>query len=342
MKTCSLVLFILCLGFSNLFSQAAGGNKVAGFYVLQDYDYFKTMLADIRRPAFHMRFYCEEPVKFTHQAAPGKHAYWDVAYGGMFPLAGYNFGGAAQKTSGVAAFIEASAHMLLDFDTPSFDVINTDFRIGVGVASRLPGALDNIALRLKGFHESTHIGDEFILRAMADPAFRRYNVSYEALEFLAAFDWYVEPPKKFFNFNCLRLYGGGRYLNKTAFEEFFGLAQSLRTKSKDEWQTGGEFFFKLSSSSNQGIIRVGDLLKQIITPQHLVLAADFYYRDRYAVLTPEKQWSMNLALGLVYGNYFERGSTTKLLVNYYNGVNPHGQFRMHQSRYLGVDFNVDF
>jgi hypothetical protein len=230
----------------------------------------------------------------------------------------------------------------LDFDTPSFDVINTDFRIGLGVASRLPGALDNIALRLKGFHESTHIGDEFILRAMAGPAFRRYNVSYEALEFFAAFDWHVEPSKKFFKFNYLRLYGGGRYLNKTAFEEFFELENPLRTKSKDEWQGGGEFFFKLGALPNQKIVRFGELLKQIITPQHLAVAADFYYRDRYAVSTPAKQCDVNLACGLVYGNYFERGRTTKLLVNYYNGVNPHGQFRMHKSRYLGVDFNVDF
>lgn len=47
-------------------------------------------------------------------------------------MLGYNFEdnstGTKMTTRGATFFFEASAHMLLDFDTPSADVINTDFR----------------------------------------------------------------------------------------------------------------------------------------------------------------------------------------------------------------------
>jgi len=343
MKTCSILLFILCVGFSNLFSQPAGGKNVAGFYVLQDYDYFKTMLADIRRPAFHMRFYYDDAVRFSSLAVTGKHKFWDVSFGGFFPMLGYNFKVAPQPF-GVAFFIEASAHMLLDFDTPSSDVINTDFRIGGGLAGRPLSQLKQLSLRYKFFHESTHIGDEYTLTAVADSAFRRYNVSYEAHELFVAFDHRARRPESLLDFVYLRLYAGGRRLNTGAFEDFKDKSalRSLKIKNKNESQLGGEFFLRGWLQPELEPDKINELVKRIIRPQYFMAAAEFYRRDQYAVAAPAKKWSYNVAAGLVYGNYFESKRTTKLLLNYYRGVNPHGQLRMYQISYLGVDFSVDF
>jgi hypothetical protein len=292
-----------------------------------------------------MRFYRHQPVKFTNQAMRGKHLFWDVAFGGFFPLAGYNFRGSmAQKASGAAVFAEASAHMLLDFFTPSADVINTDFRIGLGLASRLPGKFQHIALRLKIFHESTHIGDEYALTAMADSAFRRYNVSYEAAELFIGFDQRLSQSQKFLTPDHLHIYAGGRRLNKTAFADFQdkSVQKALKSKDKNEAQLGGEIFLfsALLPTLEKG--KFCDFVKRIIKPQYFVAATDWCWRDKYAVATPLKMWSYNIVVGAIYGNYFDGQRTTKLLFNYYHGVNPHGQFRMEDINYLGVSYSVDF
>jgi len=345
MKLLNTWLCAVLIGNAQLFSQPTAGESVAGFYALQDYRYFKAMLADIRRPTFHTRIYCDEAVKFSNRGVTGKHKFWDVAYGGFFPMLGYNFegrpAGEMMTTKGAALFIEASAHMLLDFDTPSADVINTDFRIGAGVAAR---PFRNVSWRYKFFHESTHIGDEYTLTAAADSLFRRYNVSYEAHELFLAFDHYRRQPQNFLDFAGLRFYAGGRRLNSQAFEDFRDRRRkrALKAKDKNEWQLGGEIFLFGTPLPASTKIKFGDYFKRIIKPQYFVVAADFYRRDKYAVETPRKAWSYNFAAGLIYGAYLEGQRSTKLLINYYRGVNPHGQLRMDEISYLGLDYSIDF
>ena len=343
MKRLNMWLCAILIGNAQLFSQPTARESVAGFYALQDYRYFKAMLADIRRPTFHTRIYGDEAVKFSNRSVSGKHRFWDVAYGGFFPMLGYNFegrpAGEMMTTRGAALFIEASAHMLLDFDTPSADVINTDFRVGAGIAAR---PLRNVSWRYKFFHESTHVGDEYTLTAVPDSLFRRYNVSYEAHEFFLAVDRQARQPQSLFDFTAWRFYGGGRWFNAQAFEDFRGRGRqrALKTKDKNEWQLGGEIFLlgtPLPASS-----KFFDYLKRIIKPQYFVVAADFYRRDKYAVAMPAKIWSYNFVVGLVYGDYLEGKRSTKLLLNYYRGVNPHGQLRMDEIGYLGLDYSIDF
>ncbi len=343
MKRLNPLLCAVLIGNAQLFSQPPDNDSTAGFYALQDYRYFKPMLADIRRPTFHTRVYCADAVKFSNRGAARKHRFWDVAYGGFFPMFGYNFenrpAGKMLVTRGAAFFIEASAHMLLDFDTPSADVINTDFRVGVGIAAR---PLRNVSWRYKFFHESTHIGDEYTLTAVVDSLFRRYNVSYEAHEIFLAADRQARQPQNLFDFAAWRFYGGGRRLNSQAFEDFRGRGQqrALKTKDKNEWQLGGEIFWL--GAPLQASSKFYDFLKRFIKPQYFAVAADFYRRDRYAVAAPAKVWSYNFAAGLIYGQYLEGKRSTKLLINYYHGVNPHGQLRMDEISYLGVDYSIDF
>jgi len=349
MKTISISICLLLCELSSLFSQETEQKFGTGFYVLKDYQYFKPLLADIRNPQFFMRVYRDQAVKFSNPATLGKHYFWDVGYGSFFPLVGVNFKNAPSanqmEISGATVFVEASAHMLLDLSAPSADVINTDFRMGGGLAARLPAKWRDISVRYKFFHESTHIGDEYILAAMADSAFHRYNVSYEAHEVYTAIERYRPEANNRCDLSYRRVYAIGRLLTKDgAFEDFKdqSKANALKTRNRTELQLGGEIFLRGGSMAPSGEPKIKELLKKIITPQYVVIAADLYYRDKYDVIAPRKLWSANIVVGFVYGNYFEGGRTTKLLINYYRGVNPHGQFRMDEISYIGVGYGIGF
>lgn len=90
---------------------------------------------------------------------------------------------------GVAAGVFSQFNMR----TSSNDLINTDFTIGVPFAYRLPSG----SLRVKLYHQSSHLGDEFILGT--NPT--RVNLSFEAVEVLGARE-----------FGGVRVYGGGEYI----------------------------------------------------------------------------------------------------------------------------------
>lgn len=90
---------------------------------------------------------------------------------------------------GVAAGVFSQFNMR----TRSNDLINTDFTVGVPFAYRLRAG----SLRMKFYHQSSHLGDEFILAT--NPT--RVNLSFEAIELLAARE-----------FGGVRAYGGGEYI----------------------------------------------------------------------------------------------------------------------------------
>jgi len=89
--------------------------------------------------------------------------------------------------------VAAGVFSQFNMRTPSNDLINTDFTIGFPFAYRAgPGSL-----RFKVYHQSSHLGDEFILNT--NPT--RVNLSFEAVELLASRE-----------FGAVRAYGGGEYI----------------------------------------------------------------------------------------------------------------------------------
>ncbi|MEL6822121.1 MAG: DUF1207 domain-containing protein [Calditrichota bacterium] len=307
------------------------------FYVLKDEQYFKPMLADIRAPEAHMRIYRDPAVLFSNSTKIGLHTFWDVTYGGYFPFAGFSFSSATnnsmQKT-GLNFFLSGSAQMLLDFDTASSDVINTDFRIGGGIATRLPILNNRLALRIRLFHESSHVGDEFVLGASQQQSFRRYNVSYEALEFFVALDDFKPDVKERMSFCYWRIYSGIRQLLGNDFYEDFasrGRESALKVNSGPELQSGLELFWKGWEKQ-----------RYFLAPQYFVIAGDGFLRDQYDLTSPQNNLSLNIIAGIFYGNYFNAGRTVKWYLNYYRGVNPHGQFRATEIEYLGINYAVTF
>lgn len=81
-----------------------------------------------------------------------------------------------------------------DLDSASNDLINADYIIGVPLTFRRSG----FSVMARVYHQSSHLGDEFLLRSSP---IQRENLSFESLELLASQE--IGP---------LRLYGGGEHL----------------------------------------------------------------------------------------------------------------------------------
>ena len=102
--------------------------------------------------------------------------------------------GLARGTSGHWEIsVAAGVFSQFNMSTSSNDLLNTDFTIGFPVAYHRSAT----SLRVKFYHQSSHLGDEFILAT--NPT--RVNLSFEALELLVSRD-----------FGVVRAYGGGEYI----------------------------------------------------------------------------------------------------------------------------------
>ena len=90
--------------------------------------------------------------------------------------------------------ISGAVFSQFNLDTSSDDLINSDFRIGLPLSYKR-GAF---SARASLFHQSSHLGDEFVLSGSAP---QRLNLSIEALDFVVAWE-----------LGGWRPYAGGFYL----------------------------------------------------------------------------------------------------------------------------------
>lgn len=114
-----------------------------------------------------------------------------VGIGDDFPLVRWNGPGAGD---GVQVGLAAAVFAQFDLRSASFDLINADYVVGIPVTIRR-GAT---SARVRLYHQSSHVGDELLLR---DDEFERENLSFESLEVLLSRE-----------LGPLRAYGGGEFL----------------------------------------------------------------------------------------------------------------------------------
>ena len=144
---------------------------------------FQPLLADPRWPHFSAadRYYLGDR-DLKHVGA--------VSFGETIPLVR----GDALADSQWEAGIQAGVFAVFEVDAPSKDLVNADYFASLfGAWRRGPvSALGRV------FHQSSHLGDEFLLRTRV----QRVNLSYESVDLKLAYDlpW------------GLRVYGGGGYL----------------------------------------------------------------------------------------------------------------------------------
>jgi Protein of unknown function (DUF1207) len=99
--------------------------------------------------------------------------------------------GGPRAGEGVQLDVVGSIFAQFDLDSASNDLINVDYIIGLPLTIRRSG----FSIRARIYHQSSHLGDEYLLRSTE---IQRENLSFESVELLASQE--VGP---------LRVYGGG-------------------------------------------------------------------------------------------------------------------------------------
>lgn len=143
---------------------------------------FRPALADPKEPRFFV-----SPRHYD----TGTDNLWlvEVGYGANFPV----YGRIDEAGNGWNIGISGGLFGLFNLEADSFDLINADYTVGVPLTWRQ----GKTSGRLRLYHQSSHLGDEFLLTAAPE----RINLSFEALEALVAYD-----------LQSFRIYGGGELL----------------------------------------------------------------------------------------------------------------------------------
>lgn len=147
-------------------------------------DLFKPLIADPKQPQFFVSL-------DSFKSLGTRYTMASVGFGETFGL--YRFFG-NREGDGLQLSVEGALFAQFNLDSSSSDLINADYTIGFPLTYRYG---DN-SLRLRLYHQSSHLGDELLLGA--NPP-ERVNLSYEAVELLYSREW-----------DEWRVYGGGEYL----------------------------------------------------------------------------------------------------------------------------------
>lgn len=245
-------------------------------------DPFWPLIADPKQPKFY--------VSGLHYRTPAdSFAAASVGYGetfGMYRRLGRNSNDGAQIS------ISGGLFALFNLDAPSHDLINADYTIGFPLSYRK----GDTSARLRLYHQSSHLGDEFLLRASPE----RINLSFESLELLVAQDW-----------GDYRGYLGGEIL--------------LR-KDPDDLKR---------RAAHAGIEYRGK--NRILDAGQLIAGIDLKSWE-------ENDWyvSKSARFGLEIGDPDPSRRKAALMLEYYQGHAPHGQFYDERISYYGAGIYISF
>ncbi len=172
------------------------------------------------------------------------------------------------------------------------ELINTDYLIAIPISY----AFDKWAFRLRGYHISGHLGDEFIVN---NPGFTRVNPSFEAIDFMGSYQIT----------SGLRVYGGPGFVvhsDDTFPMKVFYVEMGL------EWR-----FYGLRMHS------------------HKLYGAPFFAGDLQLWEATNYQPSGTVMLGYEFSKLQGAGRKVRLFVEYHNGYSA-GQFWNKTCQYLGI------
>ena len=195
---------------------------------------------------------------------------------------------------GVQFDVVGSIFAQFDLGAPSSDLINADYIFAMPLTFRRSG----FSARAKVYHQSSHLGDEFLLR---DQEFQRENLSFESVELLLSQEM-----------GPLRIYGGGERIFRrqpgTLAEQLVHTGLELRTR-------------------NPGPIR-------------LVTAVDLKATEQYG-WSPATSVRVGLELARS-GNGGHPARLAALMLEFYQGPSPYGQFFQDDIRYVGAGLHIAF
>ncbi len=257
-----------------------GGWLVTGF--LPDHEIFESPLADPRSPgiAAAFQFYSGDDELSTVGG---------IDVGGSLPVYGWDM---AQGLWQIG--IQGGVFSIFDLTRSTSELVNADYLVALPLEARY-GAVSG---RLRVLHESSHLGDEYLLRTGAD----RVNLSYEAADFLLAYDF----------LEAFRVYGGGSTL--------------LRRRPRDLDSLGAQAGLEYQSA------------RPVLTAVTYPLAG----LDLRAFEESGWEPNISLKGGIELRNGALARTRVQLLAQYFNGRSPHGQFYERSVEYAGFGLRVLF
>jgi hypothetical protein len=191
--------------------------------------------------------------------------------------------------------LQAGVFSIFDMNEGS-DLVNADYYVALPLSFKK----DNFSAMARIFHQSSHLGDEFLLSEQSE---QRINLSYEGLDTILSYNL----PFGF------RIYGGGGYLfNRDPSDLKPWIAQSgLEFRSPGAWLGGS------------------------LRP---VAAFDLQNFE-------ESNWDANVSLraGVQLENPDFLSRKLQILIEYYNGSSPNGQFYARDpEEFIGLGFHFFF
>jgi hypothetical protein len=246
-------------------------------------DLFRPFIADPKQPQFFVSLnnFTSSDVRYTMAS---------VGFGETFGL--YRFFG-SREGDGLQLSVQGALFAQFNMDSASSDLVNADYTIGIPLTYRYG---DN-SLRLRLYHQSSHLGDELLLSANHP---ERINLSYEAVELIYSREW-----------REWRVYGGGEYLIE---------------KEPDDLKP---------ASTHWGIEYRGS--KPLLWNGRPIGGVDMKSME-------ENEWAVDTSVkvGLEFGHPNPGQRRLRLLAEYYNGYDPHGQFYNHKVEYYGLGVSLGF
>jgi hypothetical protein len=260
-------------------------DEALGFVPLPEGDVFCPLIAD-PKAAYSFVSY----VRGTSSSPLGT----DLGSVGVADRFGLARWGGPRPGEGFQISIEGGVFAQFDLNAPSYDLINADYLVGVPLTFRW-GTLSG---RLRLYHQSSHLGDEFVLRSRIP----RENFAFQSAEGILSLDT-----------GPLRFYAGGEYVfNATPSEVETQLAH------------GG-----IELRQRASALRLGELASV-----RLMAAADVKLVED---LDWAAAWSVRGGFEISRAHEAQHASRRwSLLAHYYDGPSPYGQFFRSNVTYYGA------
>lgn len=260
-------------------------NNLWGIWLPEAPPLFRPFIADPRQVTYSVGWRYEKHL-FNENIIP-------VSYGDILPI--FRWVNIFQPGGQLDFGIEGALWAIFDPLHDSSPLVDADYYVGFPVSY----SCGNWAFKLRGYHISTHIGDEFLLN---HKHFHRKNPSIEAFDFFFSNQYSRN----------LRLYGG---IGWVACQDDSYRVGRVYLQGGFEWR-----YFQWGYQDNCNRLYGVPFV-----------ALNLYYQSHF-----ENNLNTTLAVGYEWGKESGLERRLRFFFEYHNGYAVEGQFSKHRSNYYAI------
>lgn len=194
--------------------------------------------------------------------------------------------------------VQAAVFALFDLEAESKDLVNADYWVGLPLAWR-SGEWSGLA---RIYHQSSHLGDEYLLRSSENRR-ARLNLSFEAVDLKLSRDFWER---------TLRLYAGAGVLFDREPEHLKPLMTQWGVELRGPWTFADGFLRPIAAVDLQSLEETGWNV------------------------------DVSARLGVELTSSTDDDYVVQLTLEYYRGRNPNGQFYTREAEFWGLGVHAYF